>query len=219
MSAEDIATVQETYDSLTMQLNEFSDLINQFGKKNGIPLNEMRAKEKSIASDMRYLTKLVRDLGPQTNLTAKNWTHKKNELESRFNDLKAQFQAKQTPTGAAASSGDAVPLQYQSEKQKYETAQNTAEATEQSLKRTADMSTQAVETMQETNLILQAQTEQLERVASTLETMDGDLDRAKRLVSQILRGLWSDKLLVVLLFLIVLAIIGVLIAGIFIKPK
>ncbi|KAK2961216.1 hypothetical protein BLNAU_3662 [Blattamonas nauphoetae] len=219
MSADHLETVQKTYDDLTIHINEFSDLINQFGKKKGIPLNEMKYQEKSIASDIRYLTKLVRMVGPPTNLTAKNWTHKKDELESRFNELKAQFQAKQTPNASGPGGGDAVPLQFQSEKQKYETAQNTAEATEQSLKRTADMSTQAVETMQETNLILQAQTEQLERVASTLETMDGDLDRAKRLVSQILRGLWSDKLLVVLLFLIVLAIVGVLIAGIFIKSK
>ncbi|KAK2960416.1 hypothetical protein BLNAU_4633 [Blattamonas nauphoetae] len=121
------------------------------------------------------MSDLIKNIGSQTNLTAQNWTLKKNKLELRFKELKDQFQA--------PFSGDTVPLQFQNEKQKFETGQNTAEATEQSLKRTTDMSTQAVETMQETNLILQAQTEQLEHVASTLETMDGDLDRAKRYIS------------------------------------
>ncbi|KAA6393909.1 MAG: hypothetical protein EZS28_010566 [Streblomastix strix] len=72
--------------------------------------------------------------------------------------------------------------------------------------------------MKETNLTLEAQTEQMQNIGQQLDNMDSDLDRAKKTLQKIARRLTSDKFLIVILLIIVIAIVAVLVYSAF-APK
>ncbi|KAA6378986.1 MAG: hypothetical protein EZS28_025486 [Streblomastix strix] len=225
VSQDDLDDIQNEYNNLEIQINDYSAEVSSFSFPNPADEKIINSDAKAITSKFTYINKCVNNLGAPTDIQVKNWEKKISDLKKRFEIKKAQFkqkkeQGKQEGDNYAPESSEQpmVPVEQMSEEQKLNHGKKINKKAEQSLQRTVQMSSDAVATAGDTALTLQAQTEQMLRIQSQLDSMDSDLDRAKKTLQKIVRRLMTDKLLVVLLLIIVIAIVGVLIYSA-VKPK
>ncbi|KAH7822109.1 putative plant SNARE (NPSN) [Monocercomonoides exilis] len=220
MSSEEFDEIEKKLKELETQINLFADSVEHFGVDTNKTRQQIKSEKDKIRSDLKFANAMIKG-ADEDDLQLETWKIKINELQGAYDSACTDFDQKVNSTGSAAliDSSAPAPKQPKTEEDMLELGKKIQAETEDSLQRTAQMSSETVSVAQKTAVQLRSQTEQMNRIEDSLVELDSDIDRGKAVLRRMFRRVWSDKLLVVLLLLMVLGIAGVLIASGIINSK